>query len=83
MDTKELTLPEELLAKLNERVASGASASAADAVRDGLAALEMEDARKLDELRAKISRSLADPRPSVSADLAFDNVEKLLASLKR
>lgn len=82
MATKELTLPAELLAKLDERVASGASASAADAVRDGLAALEMEDIRKLDALRDKIARSLEDPRPSIPADLAFESVEKLLASLK-
>ncbi len=83
MSTRELTLPPDLIAKLDERVASGAAASVVDVVRDGLAALELEDARKLDALRAKISRSLDDPRPSIPADVVFDNVEKLLASLKR
>ncbi len=83
MPTKELTLPPDLIAKLDERVASGAAASAVDVVRDGLAALELEDARKLDALRAKIARSMNDPRPSIPADQVFDNIEKLLASLKR
>lgn len=82
MSMKELILPADLLAKLNERVASGASASAADAVRDGLVALEVEDARKLDALRAKLAKSLEDPRPSIQADVAFENVAKLLESLK-
>ena len=51
--------------------------------REGLAALELEDARKLDALRTKIAHSLDDPRPSVPADDVFDSVERLLASLKQ
>jgi len=83
MSTKEMTLPPDLAAKVEARVASGAAASAVDVVRDGLAALEAEDARKLEALRAKIAQSLDDPRPSIAADAAFDSVEKLLDSLKR
>jgi antitoxin ParD1/3/4 len=83
MPTKELTLPPDLAAKLDARVASGAAASAVDVVRDGLAALEAEDVRKLDALRAKIARALADPRPPIPADAVFDSIDELLDSLKR
>lgn len=81
--TTELRLPPDLAAKLDERVASGAAASAVDVVRDGLAALEAEDARRLQALRDKVARAMADPRPSAPADVAFDRVEAMLAALDR
>jgi hypothetical protein len=52
-------------------------------VRAALAALEAsEDAGKIDAVRAKIARSLADPRPSIPAGAVFDRVEQLLDTLK-
>lgn len=79
----DLRIPDDLAAKLEERVASGAAASAVDVVREGLAALEAEDARRLNALREKVARSMADPRSSVSSDDAFNRVEALLANINR
>lgn len=83
MSTRELTLPPDLAAKLEARIASGAAASAVDVVRDGLAALEAEDVRKLDALRAKLARALTDTRPPIPADAVFDSIDALLDSLER
>jgi len=84
MATKELTLPADLAAKLDARVARGEAASAVDVVRAALAALEAaEDARKIDAVREKIARSLADPRPSIPSDIVFDRVDQLLDSLQK
>ncbi len=42
-----------------------------------------QDACKLEIVRAKIARSLADPRPSIVADEGFDRVSQLLDALKK
>jgi antitoxin ParD1/3/4 len=78
--TKTIDLPADLAAKVEERVASGAAKNPADVVRAGLEALEAEDARKLEALRAKVGRALSDPRPSRPADEVFDDVEALVRS---
>jgi len=84
MATKELTLPADLAAKLDDRVAKGEAQNAVEVVRNALAALEAaDDAKKLDAVRAKIARSLADPRPSIPAGVVFDRVDQLLDSLKQ
>lgn len=58
-------------ALVEERVKSGAYASASEVLRAGLRALEREE-RALDNiLRAKVEASLADPRPSVPAVEVF------------
>lgn len=81
--TKTIDLPADLAAKVEERIASGAATTPADVVRAGLEALEAEDARKLDALRAKVDRALSDPRPSRPADEVFSGVEALVRSLGR
>ena len=83
MATKELTLPSDLAAQLDARVANGEADSAVDVVRAALAALEAEDARRLEAVRAKIARSLADPRPSVPVDAVFDRIDQMLESLQK
>jgi antitoxin ParD1/3/4 len=80
--TKTLALPADIAAKLDERVASGAAADAVDAVRAGIAALEAEEARKLEAVRDKVARALADPRSSVPADDVFGRLEAMLRSLR-
>jgi antitoxin ParD1/3/4 len=74
-------LPPDLAAKVEERIASGASVDAVGVVRDGLAALEAEDARKLEAVRDKIARAIADPRPSIPADEVFDRVQAVIAAI--
>ena len=84
MGTKELTLPADLAAKLDDRVAKGEAQDAVEVVRHALAALEAaDDVKKLEAVRAKIARSLADPRPSVPAGVVFDHLDQLLDSLKQ
>jgi antitoxin ParD1/3/4 len=76
-------LPNDLAERLNDRVASGASLDAVEAIREGLAALEAEDARRLSAIRERIEKALADPRPSVPADDAFAKAEELVRSIAR
>ena len=84
MGTKELKLPADLAAKLDDRVAKGEAQNAVEVVRHALAALEAaDDTKKLDAVRAKISRSLSDPRPSIPAGVVFDRLDQLLDSLKQ
>ena len=83
MAMKELTLPPDVAAQLDARVANGEAESPIDIVRAALAALEAEDVRKLEAARAKITRSLADPRPSVPADAVFDRIDQMLDSLRK
>lgn len=59
------------------------AADAVSVVREGLAALEAEEARKLEWLREKIARSINDPRPSILIDDTFADVERLLAEMKK
>ena len=83
MATKELTLPSDLAAQLDARVANGEADCAVDVVRAALAALEAEETRKLEAVRAKIARSLADPRPPVAADAVFERIDQMLESLRK
>jgi antitoxin ParD1/3/4 len=80
MATRELTLPPDVAAQLDARVASGEAADVIDVMRAALAALEAQDARKLEDVRAKIARSISDPRPSVAADEVFARVGQMLDS---
>lgn len=84
MGTKELTLPADLAAKLDDRVAKGEARDAVEVVRQALAALAAaDDAKKLDAVRAKIARALSDSRPSIPAGVVFDRLDQLLDSLKQ
>jgi Arc/MetJ-type ribon-helix-helix transcriptional regulator len=78
-----IELPPDLAARIEARVASGASSDPVEAIREGLEALESEDVRRLDTIRQRIAAALADPAPSVSADEAFDRVANYLKSLPR
>lgn len=78
-----VTLPPDLAAKVDARIASGAADDAVDVVRAGIEALEAADAAKLGALRAKVARALTDPRPSAPADDVFDRTNALLDALAR
>jgi antitoxin ParD1/3/4 len=83
MTSHVVNLPPDLQAKVEDRIASGAAADAVDVVRAGLEALDAADAAKLEAVRAKVARALADPRPSIPAEEAFGRVDALLDSLAR
>ena len=56
---------------VDERVRLGRYASVSEVVREGLRALEREEAHLDDWMREKIRESLDDPRPSVPAAEVF------------
>lgn len=60
MGTKNVSLPPELEAYIDAKVASGEYAHASEVVRDGLRLLMQEEAEKLEWLRAAIAEGLAD-----------------------
>lgn len=78
-----ITLPPDLAAKVEERVAAGVASDAVDVLRAGLLALDAEDARRFDAVRSKIERSISDPDPSIPAGQVFDEVNSRLDALER
>jgi antitoxin ParD1/3/4 len=62
-------------ASLDDRLASGAYESASEVVRAGLRALDREDEAVSQVMRARIDQALADPRPDISLEDAFDRLE--------
>ena len=76
--TQTVTLPPDLAEKVRERIESGEGVDAIDVVCAGLEALDANDMAKLDAVRAKIAKSLADPRPSAPVDEVFDRIDALI-----
>jgi len=60
MGTKNISLPLELEAYIDAKVASGEYAHASEVVRDGIRLLMQEEARKLEWLRNAIAEAKAD-----------------------
>lgn len=65
----------ELQEKVDARVASGAYASASEVMRAAIRALDREEAAARDWLTRAVDEALADPRPSISIDEAFEQLE--------
>jgi antitoxin ParD1/3/4 len=61
----------DLAEKVEERVRSGEYDSPSDVVRAGLEALAREERAFEAELKAKVEKALADPRPSIPATEVF------------
>lgn len=75
------------LGKMGDRarhhIATGRYASMSEVLREGLRALDREEAM-LDEIyRRKIDEALADPRPSISVDEAFARLDALSAARRK
>jgi antitoxin ParD1/3/4 len=60
-----------LAQRAEARVKSGSYASISEVVRDGLRALDREDAMFDAILKAKVEEALADPRPDIPAEEVF------------
>lgn len=73
-----LSLPPDLAKKVQARIDSGAASDAIEVVRAGLDALEAAEAAKLEAVRAKVARAVADPRPSIGADDVFARVNQAI-----
>ncbi len=59
-------------------IASGRYASMSEVVREGLRALERQEAEFDAILKAKVQEALADDRPGIPLDHAFDCLESRL-----
>jgi antitoxin ParD1/3/4 len=60
MGTKNISLPQELEAYIDAKVASGEYAHASEVVRDGVRLLMRQEAEKLEWLRTEIAKGEAD-----------------------
>ncbi|WIY51677.1 type II toxin-antitoxin system ParD family antitoxin [Devosia sp. YIM 151766] len=72
-----ITLPAEMVAAIKESVDSGRYSSTSEVLREAMRAWmrdEEEHAERLAALRARIKRSLDDPKPTVPLDDAFVRV---------
>ena len=66
-----VTMTPEMMQAIREAVDSGEFASTSEAMRDAVRAWRrerLEFAERLEAVRARVQRSLGDPRPSVPAD---------------
>jgi antitoxin ParD1/3/4 len=75
-----ITMTPDMLRAVRESVEAGEYASTSEAMRDAVRVWQrqrIEDAERLDAIRARVRRSLDDPRP----DLDEDEVEARLAKL--
>lgn len=70
--------------KVERRVKEGRYASVSEVVRDGLRALDREEALFEQILKAKVAEALADPRPSISSEEVDASIQEWYeAALKR
>lgn len=72
------------LGKLGERaearVRSGAYSSISEVLRDGLRALDREEAMWDEIVKAKVEEALKDPRPDLPIDEAFGQMDDYIAA---
>jgi antitoxin ParD1/3/4 len=74
------TLPSGQKAFVEDRVRTGRFASASEVVREGLRALEREEAHLDSWMREKIRAARDDPRPSVPADEVLARLNARIAT---
>ena len=75
-------LPADMVRLIRERVSSGAYASMSEVVREAVRLWQAhgrEQDERLADIKARIQRSLSDPRPSAPMDEVFDRIERLHA----
>ncbi|NNH83582.1 type II toxin-antitoxin system ParD family antitoxin [Rhizobium laguerreae] len=68
-----ITLTADMLRSVRDTVEAGEFATTSEAMRDAVRVwqrLRLEDAERLNAMRARIRRSLDDPRPSLTAEEA-------------
>lgn len=77
-----VTMTPDMLRIIRESVASGEYASTSEALRDAVRVWQrqrLEDAERLAAIRARIRRSLDDPRPDLSEEEVDARLEALFA----
>ncbi len=74
-----ITLPAEMVKAINDQVHDGRFASVSEVLREAMRTWmrqEEEHAERMASVRARIARSLDDPRPTLTLDEAFDRLEQ-------
>lgn len=74
-----ITLPAEMVNVINGQVKDGRFASVSEVLREAMRTWmrqEEEHTERMAAIRARVARSLEDPRPTVSLDDVFDRLEK-------
>ncbi|WP_242225206.1 ribbon-helix-helix domain-containing protein [Shinella zoogloeoides] len=78
-----VTMAREQMQALRESVESGEFATTSEAMRDAVRVWQrqrVEDVERLEAMRARIRRSINDPRPSLSADEAEAELARFMES---
>jgi antitoxin ParD1/3/4 len=84
-----ITMSSDMLRAIRESVESGEYASASEALRDAVRVWRrqrLEDAERLEEIRARVRRSIDDPRPSMTekqVDAHFKSLFAKTAKVRR
>jgi antitoxin ParD1/3/4 len=85
-ETISVTLAPETLRAVRDGVEAGEYASVDAALDDAVRALQRqrrEAAEHLESIRARIRRSLDDPRPDLSSEDVQDDLERMFAAAER
>lgn len=80
-----ITLTPDMLRTVRESVEAGEYASTSEALRDAVRVWQrqrQEDAERLAAIKARIRRSLDDPRPSLSSEEVRESLEGLFAEAR-
>ncbi len=81
-----ITMTSEQLRAVRESVAAGEYASTSEVLRDAVRLWQrrrQEDAERLEGIRARIRRSLDDPRPSLTLEQVDAQLEELFAEAEK
>lgn len=77
-----VTMTPDMMRALRESVEAGEFASTSEAMRDAVRVWKrqrLEDAERLNAIRARVRRSVEDPRPSLSGDEVDAHFDALFA----
>jgi len=80
-----VTMTADMMQVIRESVAAGEYATTSEAMRDAVRVWQrqrVEDAERLEAIRARVQRSLDDPRPNLTSTQAHDRLEALYAQRK-
>ena len=81
-----ITMTAEQLRAVRESVAAGEYASTSEVLRDAVRVWQrqrLEDAERLNLIRARIRRSLDDPRPDLTGDAVQAELDAMFAQAER
>lgn len=79
-----ITMTGDMLRAIRDSVEAGEFASTSEALRDAVRVWQrqrLEDAERLAAIRARVNRSLDDPRPDLDADDVDERIARLAAQL--